>query len=164
MNLFDINYFDKLTCQAKNNPRLRQNLNLHLSYSESCQRFFNAIEPGSYIRPHRHYSDPRDEMLIAVRGTMALVIFDDNGSVTKVLSIGDYRHNNKILFGTEVSASIWHTIIALEPGCILLEIKAGPFDPNKPKDYATWAPEEGEPSAQKYLSQLNKIVFDYISV
>jgi len=49
---------------------------------------FNAIEPGSYIRPHRHASDPREELLIAVRGLVALVTFDDQGAVTNVLRFG----------------------------------------------------------------------------
>jgi cupin fold WbuC family metalloprotein len=81
MKIFDAQYLDGLTVQAKVSPRLRQHRNVNQSYQEASQRFFNAIEPGSYIRPHRHASDPREELLIAVRGLMALVTFDDQGAV-----------------------------------------------------------------------------------
>ena len=43
---------------------------------------------------------------------------------------------------------------SLEPGCVLLEVKAGPFDPNQPKDLAPWAPVEGSVAAADYLNRL----------
>jgi cupin fold WbuC family metalloprotein len=46
---------------------------------------FNAIEIGSYIRPHKHASDPRDEMLVAVRGQIALLSFHNDGDVVDVV-------------------------------------------------------------------------------
>jgi cupin fold WbuC family metalloprotein len=158
MEIFDAQYLDDLTNQAKVSPRLRQHRNVHQSYQEASQRLFNAIEPGSYIRPHRHASDPREELLIAVRGVMAMVTFDDQGAVTNVLRFGTERHGDEMAAGAEVSSGTWHTVIALEPGCVLLEVKAGPFDPNQPKDLAVWAPEEGTVSAKEYLSRLHQRV------
>lgn len=154
MKIFDAQYLDDLTGKAKVSPRLRQHRNVHQSYQEASQRLFNAIEPGSYIRPHRHASDPKEELLIAVRGVMAMVTFDDQGAVTKVLRFGTEKYGDEMAAGAEVSSSTWHTVIALEPGCVLLEVKAGPFDPNQPKDLAPWAPEEGTSSAVSYLQQL----------
>ena len=154
MKIFDAQYLDGLTALAKVSPRRRQHRNVHQSYQEASQRLFNAIEPGSYIRPHRHASDPREELLIAVRGVMAMVTFDDQGAVTNVLRFGSEKHGDEMAAGAEVSSSTWHTVIALEPGCVLLEVKAGPFDPNQPKDLAPWAPEEGTSTAVSYLQQL----------
>jgi len=154
MKIFDAQYLDGLTVQAKVSPRLRQHRNVHQSYQEASQRLFNAIEPGSYIRPHRHASDPRDELLVAVRGVMAMVTFDDQGAVTNVLLFGTERHGDEMAVGAEVSSSMWHTVIALEPDCVLLEVKAGPFDPTQPKDLAPWAPEEGCDAASVYLARL----------
>jgi len=154
MKIFDAQYLDDLTSQARVSPRLRQHRNVHQSYQEASQRLFNAIEPGSYIRPHRHASDPRDELLIAVRGVMAMVTFDDQGAVTNVLRFGTERHGDQLAVGAEVPSSTWHTVIALEPGCVLLEVKAGPFDPTQPKDLAPWAPEEGCDAASVYLERL----------
>lgn len=154
MKAFDAQYLNDLTGQAKNSPRLRQHRNIHLSYQDACQRLFNAIEPGSYIRPHRHASDPRDELLVAIRGVMALVTFDDQGSVTGILRFGSQNHGSDLAAGAEVASGTWHTVVALEPGCVLLEVKAGPFDPSQPKDLASWAPEEGSAVAESYLQQL----------
>ncbi len=154
MKIFDAQYLHAITDQAKDSPRRRQHRNIHQSYQDSCQRLFNAIEPDSYIRPHRHASDPRDELLIAVRGLMALLTFDDQGGVTGVQRFGTEKYGNAIAAGVEVPASTWHTVVAMEPGCVLLEVKAGPFDPDQPKDLAAWAPEEGSELAKNYLRQL----------
>lgn len=154
MKVFSADYLNQLTAEAQGNPRKRQHSNIHESYADPCQRLFNAIEPGSYIRPHRHAADPRDELLIAVRGLMALVTFDEQGMVTKVVRFGASRNGEDFAAGADVPAGTWHTVIALEPGCVLLEVKAGPFDPNQPKDLATWAPDEGSAAATEYLNKL----------
>ncbi len=157
MKPFDVKYLNDLTWHAKNSPRLRQNRNIHQNYQDACQRLFNAIEPGSYIRPHRHASEPREELLIAIRGSMALITFDDRGSVTGILRIGSEKHGSDLAAGAEVASGTWHTVVALVPGCVLLEVKAGPFDPNQPKDLALWAPEEGSAMAQGYLQVLAEL-------
>ena len=145
-----------MTTLAKASSRRRQHRNIHQSYQDACQRLFNAIEPDSYIRPHRHASDPRDELLIAVRGVMTLLTFDDQGGLIGVVRFGTDKHCSAIAVGVEVPASTWHTVVAMEPGCILLEVKSGPFDPDQPKDLAGWAPEEGSELASAYLGQLHQ--------
>lgn len=154
MKVFSADFLNELTAQAQDSPRKRQHRNIHESYADPCQRLFNAIEPGSYIRPHRHAADPRDELLIAVRGYMALVTFDEQGMVTGVVRFGVDQNGEGLAIGADVFANTWHTVIALEPGCVLLEVKAGPFDPNQPKDLAPWAPDEGSATATEYLNKL----------
>ena len=154
MKVFSTDYLNELTAQAQSSPRMRQHRNIHESYADPCQRLFNAIEPDSYIPPHRHATDPKDELLIAVRGSMALVTFDEQGMVTEFVRFGADRNGEGSAVGAEVSANTWHTVIALMPGCVLLEVKAGPFDPNQPKDLATWAPDEGSAAAAEYLNKL----------
>jgi cupin fold WbuC family metalloprotein len=158
MEVFDAQYLNGLTGQAKHSPRLRQHRNIHQSYKDACQRLFNAIETGSYIRPHRHASEPREELLIAIRGSLALITFDDQGSVTGILRFGSEKHGTDLAAGAEVASNTWHTVVALEPGSVLLEVKAGPFDPNHPKDLAPWAPEEASAMAQGYLKDLVELV------
>lgn len=154
MKVFSADYLNQLIDDAKCSPRKRQHRNIHQSYIDPCQRLFNAIEPGSYIHPHRHATAARDELLIAIRGLMALVTFDDRGKVIRVVSFGANSNGAGSTVGAEVPASTWHTVIALEPSCILLEVKAGPFDPNQPKDLALWAPNEGSVAATEYLKKL----------
>lgn len=154
MKFFTQQELNELSGLAKASSRLRQHRNVHQSYQDPCQRLLNAIEPGSYIRPHRHKSDPRDEMLVALRGLMALVTFGDDGSVTGVVRLGTERNGANACPLAELSSDVWHTVVALESGCVLLEIKAGPFDPDQPKDLALWAPEENSEEAQAYLLKL----------
>lgn len=159
MKIFSNEYLCDLSRRAKSSPRQRQHCNIHQSYEEACQRLFNAIEPGSYIRPHRHISDPRDELLVAVRGLMALVTFDGQGEITNVIRFGTEKFDANASSAVEIPSSVWHTVVALEPGSVLLEIKAGPFDPNQPKDLANWAPtEEDDVAAKNY----HKNILTYI--
>ena len=154
MKVFGTEYLNKLISEAQGTPRKRQHQNIHESYDEPCQRLFNAIEPDSYIRPHRHATDPRDELLIVVRGLMALVTFDEQGMVSNVVRFSADRNDEGFAVAVEVPGTTWHTVIALKPGSVLLEVKAGPFDPNQPKDLAPWAPEEGTSEASDYLNKL----------
>jgi cupin fold WbuC family metalloprotein len=154
ISLFSADFLDELSRSAKGNPRLRQHANVHRSYGEACQRFFNAIEPGSYIRPHRHLDERKSEMLIAVRGEMALITFDDKGTVINALRFGQGHSSRQLAVGAEVAADTWHTVVALVPSCVLLEVKEGPFDPVRLKEFAAWAPAENSPGAREYLLEL----------
>ena len=133
-NIYSAVHLDELTMRAKNSPRLRQHLNIHIDFADPCQRLFNAIEPNSYIRPHRH----RMETLFALRGLMALFIFTDSGSIEKVQRFGNGLNgkNTNTALCVEIPQDRWHTIVSLETGSILLEIKAGPFNPDASKIFA----------------------------
>lgn len=67
MKVFSSQYLEDLINEASQSHRLRAHANVHGSYADQCQKLFNAIQVDSYIRPHRHSLDPRDEYLIAVR-------------------------------------------------------------------------------------------------
>jgi cupin fold WbuC family metalloprotein len=155
MKIISADYLDSLTLRASRSVKRRQHENLHVNYSEPCQRLFNAIEPNSYIQPHRHLTDPKVELLIAVRGSLAFVAFDNEGNILKVLPFGpDLKNEMSRAIGLEIYPEIWHTVIALEAGSILLEVKSGPFDPSQPKDLAPWAPQEGSVNCSEYLRKL----------
>lgn len=158
MQIYTSDYLMKLSDLAEGNKRRRQHQNIHTDFDEPCQRLFNAIEPGSYIRPHRHLTVPREELLVAIRGLMALVNFDDAGQVQRIVRFGSEKYGADLAVGVEVAPDSWHTVLALVPGSVLLEVKAGPFDPLQPKDWAVWAPAEGSSEAQIYIAQLQQSV------
>jgi len=139
---------------------MRQHLNIHQEYEDPCQRFFNALERDSYIRPHRHALDPKPEDLIAIRGMFALVSFDDGGEIAQIVKFGTEKFLDAgvIGVGVELAAGTWHTVLALSDGAILLEIKAGPFNPVAAKEPAPWAPEEGSAEASSYWRHLRHSV------
>ena len=157
---FSPGFLDLLSQQAKQAIRNRQHKNIHQHYNDSCQRLFNAIGVNSYIRPHRHSIDPKDECLIAVRGRMALLVFDDIGQVEQVIRFGAQANEAQqaISVGVNLPAGVWHTVIAEVPGSILFEVKSGPFNSEQAKEYALWAPEENTPEAAEYLMELKRRV------
>ena len=66
---FDSDYLDALVAQAKAGVRLRQHLNIHQSYDDPSQCLLNAVEPHSYIRPHRHLSDLKTRGYLLLEGS-----------------------------------------------------------------------------------------------
>ncbi len=151
-------FLDDLVAKAATSPRLRQHANLHASYSEPCQRLFNAIEVDSYIRPHRHHADPKTETLLAVRGRLTLVLFDEQGRVIQAVDFGAAAHQSGCDVGVELMPGVWHTVLAVEPGSVLFEVKAGPFVPELAKEWAPWAPAEGSEDAAAYMATLRRAV------
>jgi cupin fold WbuC family metalloprotein len=150
----------QLILEASNSERQRMHRNIHKNYGDPCQRLLNAIGPDSYIHPHRHSLDPKPETLVAIRGSFGLVVFNDIGDVTNIIRFGDGHLNGEgvgenIL--VEISADTWHTVIALKPESVLLEIKAGPFYCYAAKELAPWAPSENSYEGKLYFEKLQRL-------
>ena len=141
---------DALSSTARESPRRRKNLNFHAELSHPAQRLLNAVEPGSYIRPHRHSHPDRDETFIVLRGAFGLVIFDDSGRVAESVVM---RANGEVV-GGNVPSGTFHTLVSLEPGSIFFEAKAGPYEALTDKDFAPWSPPEGHADVGGYLGKL----------
>jgi cupin fold WbuC family metalloprotein len=132
-------------------PRRRLHRNLHASAAEPCQRLINAMLPDSYIRPHRHADYVTNECLLALRGRFLLIQFDEAGAIVAALRLGG---PNADVVVAEVAPASWHTVVALEDGCVLFETKSGPYDADAAKTFAPWAPAEGAGDAPAYLARL----------
>ena len=146
----DAALLDRLSEAARNSPRSRRNHNFHARETDACNRLLNAIEPGSYIRPHRHLDPAKDETFVVVRGRMGVVLFDHAGAVrrSEALAAGGQR------IGIDVPHGTWHSLVALEPGTIFFEAKAGPYLALAPDEISPWAPAEGSPEAGAYFERL----------
>lgn len=131
-----------LSERARGTPRLRLNRNLH-EMDDPVHRLLNALEPGTYIAPHRHLSPPKSETIVVVAGALGLVLFDDSGSVRDAVRLvaGGER------FGADLPPSAWHTLVALEPGTVFFETKSGPYARPRPEDLLPGFPAEGESPA-----------------
>lgn len=147
---------DLLIEEARSSDRRRRHLNLHASYADTCQRLFNAIGVESYIRPHRHSRATGDETLVAIRGSFALLRFSETGEIVDVVRFTAESDDSEAGYiGVAVESGEWHTVLATESGSILLEVKAGPFDPQAAKEFAPWSPAEGSAEAVTYLRALH---------
>ncbi len=132
-----------LSEEARRRPRLRANRNVH-EMADPVHRLLNAVEPGSYIRPHRHRSAPRDETVVVVSGALGLLLFDESGAVTRTEILKPAPGP----FLADVRAGVWHSFVSLESGTVFFEVKAGPYVSPPPEDLAEWAPAEGEEAAR----------------
>ena len=152
--VFGTDCFDALTAQAQASTRARKNLNFHATPAHPSQRLLNAVEPASYVQPHRHVGAMRDETLIALRGAFGILLFDERGNVAAkaVIRAGGEQ------VGANIPAGVFHSLIALETGSVFIEAGAGPYDPVAAKELAPWAPAEGSEGASAYHARLRALL------
>jgi cupin fold WbuC family metalloprotein len=154
MKIFDQAMLSQLTDEAIGNPRRRKNLNIHPSDDFCAHRLFNAIEPGSYIRPHRHLAPAKDETFVIIRGALGVLMFDESGSISAsaVLTPGGPA------FAVDIPHGSFHGAVSLAPGTVFFEAKAGPYLPLADDEIALWAPAEGTPESAAYLAALTGLL------
>ncbi|WP_455593034.1 WbuC family cupin fold metalloprotein [Bacteroides sp.] len=136
MKLINEELLDVVTGQAKENPRLRMNYNFHESMDAPIHRMLNALEPGTYLPPHRHQNPDKEEVYLVLRGSLLAILFDEEGNVTKKVNLNPLKGN----YGVEIPPRVWHSIVVLEPNTVIYEIKQGPFAPLTSENLAPWAP------------------------
>lgn len=125
---FDKKLLDELTCQAKENPRLRQNLDMRTSSSDTSQRMLNALEPGTIVPIHRHRTT--SETVSVLRGSIMQCMYDDDGNEVESFKAGPQED----CVGFSVPAGVWHRSISLESGTVILEAKDGAYVPISEED------------------------------
>ena len=117
---------DELTAKAKENPRLRCNLDMRNSADDQSQRMLNALEPGTVMPIHRHKGT--SETCICIRGHFEEYFYDDKGNLTDTI---DMVSGGTVL---NIEKGQWHSLKCLESGTILLEAKDGAYAPLEPDD------------------------------
>lgn len=142
----DRDLLDDVTRAARDSPRLRRNRNFHAEEAAKCNRLLNAIEPDSYIRPHCHAHPDKDESIVVLRGRLGALFFDPQGRVTEARTL---EAGGSVL-GVDIPHGTFHSVVALEPGTVFFEAKAGPYEPLSADEAASWAPAEGDPGAAAY--------------
>lgn len=136
---------DSIAQQARKSPRLRQNYNFH-EVSEKVQRFINVLQPGTYIRPHRHCRTTGVngfEFFLVIQGELGIIILDANNQIVDkelVSANGSVR-------GIELAQETYHTLVALAADTVILELKEGPYEPSSDKEFLEDFPAEGTAAA-----------------
>lgn len=141
---------DEVVQQSRQTARGRMIAPLHRSDGDTVHRMLNAIQPGSYVRPHRHLDPPKPEAWIVLQGRLLFVAFHDDGAIDQHMVLGAQSDR----FGADVVPGRYHTIVALEPDTVIFEVKAGPYDAATDKAFAPWAPAEGTQEAQSFLADV----------
>jgi len=135
---------------SRKSPRKRIILPFHKSNDANLHRMLNAMQPGSYIQPHRHLFPPKAESVIVLQGAIYVFIFDAGGKILEIHTV----EAGGINLGIDSEPGVFHTFAAIEKDTVLFEVKPGPYNQADDKDFAPWAPSEGDDGAQTYLQSL----------
>ncbi len=150
--IIDQALLDSVSLEASRSPRQRKNRNFHADDAAPAHRLLNAIEPGSYLMPHRHLDANKDETMIVLRGRLGVVFFDELGQVQQTVVLAPAGP----VCGVDIPHGVYHTILALDPGTVMLEAKGGPYLPLAEAERAPWAPAEGAPEVAAYAHSLRE--------
>ncbi|KZM42594.1 hypothetical protein OA92_11885 [Marinomonas sp. SBI22] len=150
MKKLDDVLFQELIEKAEQSERKRSHHCFHTEHSDPVQRMCIGLKKGTYVRPHFHGQTNKWEMLLVLKGQMALVVFDQAGNVIEKLSLSP----NQPIMGTEFPENTWHSIYPETEDVIILELKPGPFTPAQESDFAAWAPKEGEQGVSEFMAWL----------
>jgi cupin fold WbuC family metalloprotein len=141
---------DDLIERARAAPRRRINHNFHASMEDNPHRFLNVMAKGTYIVPHRHLNPPKAESFVVLEGEIAFFVFDDAGLVTRTEILGGDP------IGIDLTPGVWHTLTPLSEHAVCYEVKPGPYSAATDKDFAPWAPREGDPADANMLELFSK--------
>jgi len=144
----------ELLAASRQSPRKRMIQRVHKLDDEPVHRMFNAMQPGTYLTPHRHLDPVKSETLLAISGSLLFVEFDENGQLLRHTLLQPGTET----FGVDVAPHVYHTYVALKPDTLLFEVKTGPYAKASDKDIPDWAPREGTPEADAYLLDLIKLL------
>ena len=149
--------------QAQQSTRRRKNHNFHVSDDDNPHRFLNVLLAGSYVQPHRHLRPPKAESLVVLIGHVVVFLFDDDGNVISghILGHGPFAEQVPaqvsgvaVARGIDLQPGVWHCVASLTPVAVCYEVKPGPWDTARDKEFAPWAPREGSVGAEQYLAAL----------
>jgi cupin fold WbuC family metalloprotein len=141
---------DFLRSKAAANQRKRARLCTHPDVENALHEMLIVHHSGLYVQPHKHIR--KSESFHIIDGALAVVIFDDEGNINKVIHMGDL--STDLVFYYRLSEGIYHSVIPLSDTVVFHETTNGPFR-REDMVLAPWAPEEeDEVEAEKYFKSI----------
>jgi len=148
----DNKFITPLIEKAKKAERKRTNYNFHKELSDTLQRMLNLMNKTTYIQPHKHENPDKREAFIILKGKGVVIEFDNDGKIKDYILLDPSIGNH----GCEVAEKSWHTIICLEDNTVFYEVKDGPYNAADDKNFAAWAPKEGDIGCLEYNEKITK--------
>ena len=166
---------DNLFAQAKENPRLRQNLDLRTSSADTSQRMLNALLPGTVVPIHRH--EDTTETVVCLCGKLDEVIYEEvvtyekNASEALPMAIDaqdvtrkvEYREVQRIhlcpaeaKYGCQIPKGAWHTVEVIEPS-VIFEAKDGKYGEDGSETFDAFKIKEAENKEQASATFSNSL-------
>ena len=141
---------DNLFAQAKENPRLRQNLDLRTSSADTSQRMLNVLLPGTNVPIHRHPQSTENVFLLC--GKIVEVICDENGNEIERIHLDPTIGN----YGCVVPQGAWHTVEVLESS-VIYESKDGKYGEDGSETFDAFKAKETENKEQASATFSNSL-------
>lgn len=130
-----------LTREAGNTARRRSRLCTHRDVADAIHEMFIVHPRGAYVRPHKHLN--KAESMSVLDGEVDLVLFDDNGRVADVVSMGNVASGRAFYY--RMTDAIFHTLLIRSEWLVFHEVTSGPFR-REDTVFAPWAPEDADTS------------------
>jgi cupin fold WbuC family metalloprotein len=126
---------DRGLAESRTNTRKRHILPVHRRQDAKVQRLVNFMQPGTYIRPHKHPRPGATESIVVIMGAILVRIFDDQGVI-----LSEHQCKAGSLEAVfDIEENIWHDFVVVEVDTILFECKMGPYDIELDKIFAPWS-------------------------
>jgi cupin fold WbuC family metalloprotein len=139
----------QLAQDAAGSERRRTHLNAHPALDARVQRLFVAMQPDTYLRPHRHPEAHKWEFFVVLEGRIDLLVFSDEGELLQREEMS--REQTRAL---EVPPGSWHAYVCMQADTLALEIKEGAYLPTRQQDFAAWSPAENTEPATAFLERM----------
>jgi cupin fold WbuC family metalloprotein len=124
-----------LVQDALRNPRGRIRLCTHTGTQDAIHEMMIVHDRSCYVRPHKHVG--KSESFHVIEGKVDVVLLDDGGMVTDVISMGAYQSG--LPFFYRIAEPIFHTLLIRSDVLVFHETTAGPFRRDE-TIFAPWAP------------------------
>lgn len=116
--------------------------------NDMFNRLLIAGISGSYAAPHRHAE--KFEAFAHVQGGVIVAEFTNDGKLANAYDLREMPY-------VELGPMIWHTLIYVTERWSVMELALWKeqYNPSD-KEFAPWAPKEGDAAAKEYSAQLTK--------
>jgi len=102
-------------------PKRRVRINAHKGSEDELHEMIIAIEPGSYIRPHKHPG--KSEAFHIIEGEVDIVVFSEDGSIEQIVSLAEKGGPHPFYY--RMSTAYFHTLIIRSDLLVVHEITNG---------------------------------------
>ena len=114
---------EKIAKEAAASPRLRMHYDLRDSAEEDSQRMLNVLLPGTKVPIHRHKNS--SELVVCLQGSCIERLYDEQGKETEAVTLTAGGEVPAMV----IPAGVYHTLDASAGMSVIVEVKAGKFDP-----------------------------------
>jgi cupin fold WbuC family metalloprotein len=137
---------------SRKSRRKRIILPVHRTQQAKVNRMINFMQPGTYVRPHKHPESHASETVVVLSGSIRFLIFDEIGFIEDDILLTSDPGKSVV----DIEPDVWHSFIVIQEDSVIYEAKKGPYNPQKDKEFAGWSPEEYTEEAISWVAALEK--------